>query len=74
MTHYVRKTKDAPVMLLPEPDWSKVILGLKRQGYPVKQLCDKTGCTREMMYSVLAGRSKPSWTVGEYLRRLHDER
>ena len=70
---YVRKTKDVPILDVPEPDWNKIILDLRRQGYPMLQLQAKIGTTRETLDGIVAGRSKPSWHVGEYLRRLHNE-
>lgn len=73
MTPYVRKKKDAPWNSQHEPDWSAMLTALRRKGYPLTQLAERCLTTRDTLYAVQKGLTRPSWIAGEYLRRLHNE-
>lgn len=69
---YQRKTADAPVMgAVDEPDWSELISDLCRNSIPKKQIAERCDMTRQVLYSIIAGRSVPYWRQGQLLIDLH---
>jgi hypothetical protein len=69
--YYTRKTKTAPRVHrdIERPDWTAVINGLIKAGYPKNQIALAANCTREMVYSMLRGNTPP-WDVGAAVLRL----
>lgn len=70
---YVRKTIDAPIIMgLDEPDWPALINDICGQAIPKKQIAEACDMTRQVLYSIIDGTSKPHWLQGQLLLNLHN--
>ncbi len=69
---YERKTADAPVMAhITEPNWPALIGRLCQKSIPKKQIAERCDMTRQVLYSIIAGKSVPYWRQGQLLIDLH---